>query len=78
MREEVCCTQIFIVLRTVDVVLHAGKVRYYTMNTIALQQTAASDLLFTLFNDDVTFDESIWRRMGWECESTLILTQFKI
>jgi len=47
-----------------------------------LQQTAASDLIFTLFNDNVSFDESIWRRMGWECESMLIvkftMTQFKI
>lgn len=47
-----------------------------------LQQTAASDSILTLFNDDVTFDEFVWRRMGLECECKLILkftvTQFKI
>jgi hypothetical protein len=38
-----------------------------------VHQRAASDLIFTLFNDDVTIDEVIWRRMGWEYERILIL-----
>lgn len=40
-------------------------------NTV--QQTAASDLIFTLFNDIVTLDEVLWCRICWECEMILTL-----